>query len=527
MSVSSGEQLRGQRWIVVTGLVPIQKQELAYADTFKLSSGYDPQNDYPKYLGYWVERVEVDSTNEAAPDWSKATTFISRKAIDSAMQEWPSSSSLEVVAPEYIEENLTFPLGPLVNHNWDATVAHEPEIPLQTIGVPGQGGNSPGPMGGALRGNVRGLGPMGPMGPMGGIMGGRMPSPTRGLSAGPAGSRTGQQDNSAEDTPFGTKSSNSDNPSSNENASANEQEKGPPAYKLFRFFDFNVESGKRYVYRVRLALSNPNFDVKESFLKSPDLAKEKYLKTKWSEPSAAISTPRNTRVLLASVKPSRNNFDFSGEILMTTWVQRKGIEIFKEFTVTRGQVANYSDETGKSVGGADLPASTPALMMGPGGPGGRGPMEGSKKEGSKKESSKKEGAGKTPAKADRTKTRTGEAGPGRGLGALLGDMGPPGRTPQPLASAGSGNTFKADFISDATAIDFHGGERLAGRGGNALTVPGEMLLLDADGYLVVRNELDDQSLRDDIKNQKNSAAGSTGGPEGLPLRGRPMGLGGF
>jgi hypothetical protein len=522
MSVSGGEQLRGQRWIVVTGLVPIQKQELAYADTFKLSSGYDPQNDYPKYLGYWVERVEVDGTNEAAPDWSKATTFISRKAIDSATQEWSSSSSLEVVAPEYIEETLTFPLGPLVNHNWDATVAHEPEIPLQTTGVPGQGGNMPGPMGGALRGNARGLGPMGPMG---GIMGGRMPSPTRGLSAGPAGSRAGQQDNSAEDTPFGTKSSNSDNPSSNENAAANEQDKGPPAYKLFRFFDFDVESGKRYVYRVRLALSNPNFDVKESFLKSPDLAKEKYLKTKWSEPSAAISTPRNTRVLLASVKPSRNNSDFSGEILMTTWVQRKGIEIFKEFTVTRGQVANYSDETGKSVGGADMPESSAPSMLGPGGLSGRVPTEGTKKEGTKKDSTKKEGAGKTPAKADRTKTRTGEGAPGRGLGALLGDIGSGlGRTPQPLAA---GSTFKADFISDATAIDFHGGERLAGRGGNALTVPGEMLLLDADGYLVVRNELDDQSLRDDIKNQKNSAAGSTGGPEGLPLRGRPMGLGGF
>ena len=49
---AGGEDIRGQRWIVITGLVPIEKQETAYADTFKQSLGYDPQNDYPMYLGY-------------------------------------------------------------------------------------------------------------------------------------------------------------------------------------------------------------------------------------------------------------------------------------------------------------------------------------------------------------------------------------------------------------------------------------------------------------------------------------------
>ena len=79
---AGGEDIRGQRWIVITGLVPIEKQETAYADTFKQSLGYDPQNDYPMYLGYWVERVEVASAADAAnPDWSKATKFISTKAI--------------------------------------------------------------------------------------------------------------------------------------------------------------------------------------------------------------------------------------------------------------------------------------------------------------------------------------------------------------------------------------------------------------------------------------------------------------
>jgi hypothetical protein len=99
-----------------------------------------------------------------------------------------------------------------------------------------------------------------------------------------------------------------------------------------------------------------------------------------------------------------------------------------------------------------------------------------------------------------------------------------GRGPQPFAPAG-GSTFKADFNSDATVIDLRGGERLSGRGGTALTAPGEILLLDADGFLVVRDELDDKSAREQVENPTQPNAGNMGVPMmEMPLRGRVPGI---
>ena len=89
---------------------------------------------------YWVERVEVASAADAAnPDWSKATKFVSTKAIDEASQEWSTSQDADIVAPEYLDKRLVFPLPPLVNRAWDASVAHEPEIPVEKIGERDQG----------------------------------------------------------------------------------------------------------------------------------------------------------------------------------------------------------------------------------------------------------------------------------------------------------------------------------------------------------------------------------------------------
>ncbi len=69
----AGSEVRGQRWIVVTGLVPVEKQELAYSEAFKSAVNYDANKDYPEYSDYQVERVEVASPGEAAdPDWKDA-----------------------------------------------------------------------------------------------------------------------------------------------------------------------------------------------------------------------------------------------------------------------------------------------------------------------------------------------------------------------------------------------------------------------------------------------------------------------
>src|SRR6185312_5883295 len=52
---------------------------------------------------------------------------------------------------------------------------------------------------------------------------------------------------------------------------------------LFRYFDFDVEPGECYRYRVKLIVANPSFD--ESFVSAPTVAEGQERETDWSAPS--------------------------------------------------------------------------------------------------------------------------------------------------------------------------------------------------------------------------------------------------
>ena len=80
----------------------------------------------------------------------------------------------------------------------------------------------------------------------------------------------------------------------------------------------------------------------------------------------------------------------------------------------------------------------------------------------------------------------------------------------------AGTEWIVNYYSKAIAIDFRGGENLSGRRGSELLSVGEILLLDADGNLVVRNELDDRPDRDKIP----AASKATLPPMGGALEGQ-------
>jgi hypothetical protein len=373
---AGGEGVRGKRWVVLTALVPFEKQKEAYAEAFKAAVDYNAQRDQPIYDRYSVERLEVASAGEAAnPNWDKATKFTSSTEIDKVQKQWPQQSkAIDGVAPQYVETPLVFPLGPLTGRDWDASVAHDPEIPFSKAT-----GRDITPIGRSPRGR-----------------GGELPADDRQLNPG----RGGESPVADQTTP----------------------------YKLFRFFDFSAQPGKQYLYRVCLELSNPNKGLKSAALKSPELANDTLLKTKWSEPTGVISVPRDTRILLLAVNRAlRGSSEPSGRILVTKWILKNGAEVSDEFAVTRGQVANFS-----------------------------------------------------------------------------------------------GGTLKADFLSGATAVDFRGGERLVSlpsRKVGILTSPGELLLLNADGTLTVRNELDDTPAYEQITRAPTEPAAGDAGSRPEPTTG--------
>ncbi len=124
--------VRGKHWVVITGLVPWEKQANAYRKAFSDSVDYNPVNDVPTYAGYTVERAEINSpADEKNPNFKKIFDFPDNEK--EATKDWPQQQQ-EVVDIKYTDPILTFPLGPLQNRTWGNSVAHETEIPLMNAG---------------------------------------------------------------------------------------------------------------------------------------------------------------------------------------------------------------------------------------------------------------------------------------------------------------------------------------------------------------------------------------------------------
>jgi hypothetical protein len=513
--------VQGQRWVVLTGLVPLEKQIQDYYDYFKTAQLRTP-NDVPVYVGYQVQRVEVSGADAGGPpDWSKSETFYSGTTITEATSSWAQTSymSQEVADPKFLDKDqrLFFPLPPLVDGQWDESVVHKPEIPLlQQVyqGYPETGvatpegekiddpyrvqGQTPGYSGSSERYygprpvappravfddrtySARAIGPMGP--------GTYMPGPPMPghYAAGPYGAGAYLPGQAGQ----GLK------------------------YQLFRFFDLKVAAGKRYRYRVRLVLQNPNLGVTDRYLSDEVLAKKQQIEEQaekmkagllgperraiqkqqideqaekmksagdtkeantillkwrniesdWSDPTDVISVPRDSRLLAISVQPPpRTAEEPSGQVMVVSWVKDQGIEAFREESVDRGKVANFP--------GCHFPEI------------------------------------KQPRKP--AKKAPGEL---------------PIYTPPEYLEGGLEEPSPVDYLTDTLVLDMDGGGVLPGK--DRLTRPGAILLLDPDGTLVVRHELDDLAECNKCR-ERNLPPGQGGPGYGYYGQGPSPALGGY
>jgi hypothetical protein len=209
-------------------------------------------------------------------------------------------------------------------------------------------------------------------------------------------------------------------------------------YWLLRFFDFSVEPGKKYKYRVRLVLADPNVGlpnptgmlnstVLDRLAKINEDAKQKKTRPSnvrfvddWSEPSRTVGIPLAGSVKLAEAKPSapgRVSDEPTVKLLVESW--------------------------GLDCSGQALQAATPPHLS-----------------------------------------------PGFVANLVAKDqeyLGPGGQWIDKL------ETFK--FYTGMTVLDMEGGETL----GKDATAPARVLLMDPAGELHIRNEMDDKQ---DVTNHK-------------------------
>jgi hypothetical protein len=286
----------GRQWVVVTAIAPMAKQLERYRKLFDNALYIDPALDMPHYATFAVERAEVASPDmpEAQLQW----TNLDVAAIWEAANTDFAAERKDLVEKKYVDSNIADFCPPLVGKTFGDEVAHLPEIPLASTDEVAPAGMAPGAF----------------------APGAKTTNPRRGF------------DQAVPDEAPAAAS-----------APGGKAAQAPVVQtKLIRFFDYTVQSGKTYRYRVKLALNNPNKNVYPRFLKRPELAQGETRQTDWSAPSPAVTTPSDYRILAGDAKVSPSAaVEPLARIIIVRWVPAEGVEVAHEFMKERGSMLDF------------------------------------------------------------------------------------------------------------------------------------------------------------------------------------------
>ena len=433
MMGGTGGETKGRQWIAVTGSIPIRKQQAAYGDLFGNAQYLDDARDQPRYLYYELERGEVAPNGDVT--WSKVDVL---RAIKKENNQWAGVGSEQVGFSYHAPTFSSYPpmamsCPPMANKPFGEEIANLPNIPLNSseqIEVQsaelerwnklqdamnqidestlldrdpfeGAGGSA---MGGGMDSGMMSGGASGGMGPNGGMGAGNDWLVNREAVA---------------------------------KQMLNAQTVASVDYYLFRYFDFEVEEGKTYQYRVKLLLANPNYGVEERFVEDPTATEQKIIASEFSEPSNPAALGRSARIFAQSVEaPARPGAEPRVRMASIYFEQESATEsLASDLSMKLGQVANFKGKPHEAVNVAG--ARSMDAMMG-------GSMGGSM------------GAAQ---------------GGGRG--------GRGGR---------GGGKATVDHVSDACLVDAIGGAKISGA---ELRSPGKVMILEPNGYLQIREVKED------------------------------------
>ena len=383
----SGIQLQGdekiskEAWTMVIAKVLIEDQIKSYRDTLENTSQYNPVSDCPEYVGYQVERAEISRGKQQA--WKVVFTGGSNE-LSQLVKDWAQSQE-EVVDPRSFEPLLTFPLPPIVGQDWGKGATHS-DIPLAIDVIPeiegalpeinepqsepddgevdffvavpdGAGTRRRDGIGGygGMRGMAGGYGGMRDMeGGYGGMgmdmddMRGGYGGMDMDMDMGDMGGGYGG---------YGGYGGGMGMPGRQIRQSTAIPQTEVP-YLLFRFFDFKVQSGRRYKYRVRLALTDVNHNAGKHTLDNAVLERradlndkrKKYRWTDWSEPSPVLGIPDGGTVRIAMAEvPAAGSLNATPSVTLLVQSfdvdpQGKPIQAAKEKEFQRGSVANMTEK---------------------------------------------------------------------------------------------------------------------------------------------------------------------------------------
>ncbi|MFM8633327.1 MAG: hypothetical protein ACKOEX_00695 [Planctomycetia bacterium] len=270
-------------YVVVTGLIPYAKQTDEYIERFQSASFRDPNRDSPLWSDFLVERADV-TNSPAEKKWERINL---KTAAKSMQTEWAGTQPDALPAefflapaeqPGLADATYAWPLPQLAMEPWGAEAIHPwaaaewkrrleeaQASQLARPGMPGMPGGSP-----------LGIGPGRPT--EGGAVPPGFDDPTRpGAGIDPL-------------------------------AQAQAEKARRLEYRIFRFVDTGVASGRRYQYRVRLSVWNPNLRVPAQHLAEPDLATAMKLPSPSSNETKPVAIP-SPMSFLARLTPKEQKRD--------------------------------------------------------------------------------------------------------------------------------------------------------------------------------------------------------------------------
>ncbi len=347
-------------WFIAgVALMPQKEIFAAFEKAFSEAEGYNLNRDQPYYLGFQLQRADVTAKSVdqlVVDDWKPRGT--SRYYQQLLLKRW-SGMAKEIVAPKYRDPELTAAIPPVLldHYAWFAT---HPRIPVGDELLPGATAIIAEP---EL--------PVGPIIP------------------------------DAGDDTFNQKGRTGANPMSgmdmNQFGNFNNIPKvDQPEFKLIRFYDFHdfsggdtgsPQPGRKYVYRIRIAVEDPNFPVNVAYqprtstmsaevfrrvekliAQSVEVAKTNPQKPRnsslWSDYSAAsppVSLPGLYETFVGPVDPGTTkvfqvgseSIEFNSKppkakVVVAQWNPTYGVRLPVFLDAVRGQIIN-------KVGTIDVP----------------------------------------------------------------------------------------------------------------------------------------------------------------------------
>ena len=335
----------GQRWVVVTGAVPYKKQCDEYRSKFE-GATEQTEKDTPTYVGFLVQRAEITPGSTGEPKWEKRLTLCTLASIAAKFTNWTGGGE-EVVDLKFVESGLNVALAAACRRGLGRRCGQPAAHRGAQSGGPGRcplrrDRDGPGARSAGRRHARHAASQWTTYGASRSRRKGRRPD-------------AGAVDDLAQE-----------NPKPGEAKGKVEQaEAKEPEYKLVRYFDFDVEPGKQYAYRIFLLLQNPNYKLDANVLDEAELAKHPILGVnlqtrkndkngnlisvdtnpayaKWLTPCTSQRVPGDMRTLGGPVVAGNPRQEINGEVRVLRWLKKTGLSgSFSKEGLIRGTVLNF------------------------------------------------------------------------------------------------------------------------------------------------------------------------------------------